>query len=73
MVNPNTAVLANQRTRMCAHIPCICAVPDGEEYCGEACRDAGSEDVEIACQCGHLACPLTTRPSAAPSADMQGL
>jgi hypothetical protein len=34
-------------------------VPDGQEYCGDACRDAGSEYVEIACQCDHLACPLT--------------
>jgi len=53
--------MANQKTKKCAHIPCLCDVPDGEEYCGEACRDAGSEDVEIACQCDHLACPLTFR------------
>jgi hypothetical protein len=25
------------------------------------CRDAGSSDVEIACQCDHPACPLTFR------------
>jgi hypothetical protein len=36
-------------------------VADGEEFCGEACRDAGSDDVEIACQCDHPACPLTFR------------
>jgi hypothetical protein len=53
--------MTNQKTKKCAHIPCLCDVPDGEEYCGEACRDAGSEDVEIACQCDHLACPLTFR------------
>ena len=53
--------MANQMMRKCAHIPCLCDVPDGEEYCGEACRDAGSEDVEIACQCSHPACPLTFR------------
>jgi hypothetical protein len=51
--------MANQRIKMCAHIPCVCTVANGEEYCGEACRDAGSEDVEIACQCDHPACPLT--------------
>ena len=55
--------MANQKRKKCAHLPCLCHVPDGEEYCGEACRDAGSEDVEIACQCDHLSCPLTFRQS----------
>jgi len=54
--------------KKCAHIPCLCDVPDGEEFCGEACRDAGSEDIEIACQCDHPACPLTFRRFAPPSA-----
>jgi hypothetical protein len=53
--------MANQETKKCAHVPCLCDVRDGEEYCSEACRDAGSENVEIACQCDHLACPLTFR------------
>jgi len=53
--------MANQETEKCAHIPCLCTVANGDEYCGEACRDAGSEDVEIACQCDHPACPLTVR------------
>jgi hypothetical protein len=57
--------MANQETKKCARIPCLCNVPSGEEYCGEACRDAGSEDVEIACQCDHPACPLTVRQFAA--------
>jgi hypothetical protein len=65
--------MANKKKRMCAHIPCLCFVPDGQEFCGEACRDAGSEDVEIACQCDHAPCPLTIRPFAAWSADLQGL
>ncbi len=39
----------------------ICDVQNGEEYCGEACPDAGSEDVEIACQCDHMVCPLMFR------------
>ena len=54
--------MANQKTKKCAHLPCLCHVADSEEFCGEACRDAGSEDVEIACQCDHLSCPLTVRP-----------
>jgi hypothetical protein len=53
--------MANLKTKMCAHIPCLCTVANGEEYCGAACRDAGSEDVEIACQCDHPACPLSVR------------
>jgi hypothetical protein len=56
--------MSNQNSKKCAHLPCLCDVPDGEEYCGVACRDAGSEDVEIACQCDHPACPLTFRESA---------
>lgn len=51
--------MANQKTNKCAHIPCLCDVRLGEEYCGEACRVAGSEDVEIACDCHHLACTLS--------------
>jgi hypothetical protein len=60
--------MANQETRKCAHIPCLCDVPKGQEYCGESCRDAGSEDVEIACQCDHAACPLTFRQAASRNA-----
>src|SRR5437660_181740 len=40
---------------------CLCDVPPGKNYCGDSCRDAGSNDVEIACQCDHAACPLTIR------------
>ena len=43
----------------CAHMPCRCTVPAGERYCGLGCEEAGSEEVEIACQCDHGACPLT--------------
>lgn len=53
-----------QGIKKCAHIPCLCNVADGEEYCGETCRDAGHEDVEISCQCNHAACPLTFGQSA---------
>jgi hypothetical protein len=51
--------MANQTTKKCAHTPCLCNVTNGQEYCGDECRDAGSADVEIACQCNHPACPLT--------------
>lgn len=43
----------------CAHLPCKCVAPPGEKYCGQACKEAGSKEVEIACQCDHGACPLT--------------
>jgi hypothetical protein len=43
----------------CAHIPCTCEVAPGQKYCSEVCKNAGSEEVEIACQCDHPACPLT--------------
>lgn len=60
--------MTKQKTNKCARIPCLCDVPIGEEYCGETCRYAGSEDVEIACQCDHPACPLTSRQFAPGSA-----
>jgi hypothetical protein len=41
-----------------AHEPCRCLVSHDQEYCGESCRDAGKKEVEIACECGHLDCPL---------------
>jgi hypothetical protein len=53
--------MANQETGKCAHIPCLCDVPRGKKYCGDSCRDAGSDDMEIACHCDHAACPLTIR------------
>jgi hypothetical protein len=62
--------MADHKTKKCAHIPCLCDVPDKEEYCGEACRDAGSEDLEIACDCHHLACAHTFRQFAGLFADL---
>jgi len=47
--------------KMRAHTMSLRCARNGQEYCGDACRDAGGEDVEIACQCDHLACPLTFR------------
>ena len=43
----------------CGHLPCQCMVQAGNKYCGQACKDAGSKEVEIACQCDHGLCPLT--------------
>jgi hypothetical protein len=60
--------MANQEIKLCAHIPCLCPVANGDEYWGQACRDAGSDDVEIACQCDHALCPLTSRHFASQSA-----
>jgi hypothetical protein len=45
---------AEQNT--CAHIPCTCVVESGKKYCSESCSDAGSGEVEIACECGHATC-----------------
>jgi hypothetical protein len=64
--------MAIQKTKLCAHIPCLCPVANGDEYCGQACRDAGSDDVEIACQCDHSLCPLTSRYFAYQSAATLG-
>ena len=40
----------------CAHIPCTCTVEKGEKYCSDSCRDAGSNETEIACECDHATC-----------------
>ena len=60
-VGKDEIVMANPEARKCAHLPCLCDVPRGIEYCSDSCRDAGIDDVEIACQCDHPACPLTIR------------
>jgi hypothetical protein len=49
--------MKSQESKKCAQITCLCDVRDGDEYCGDICRARGREDVEIACQCDHLACP----------------
>ena len=45
--------------KKCAHLPCLCSVASGDKFCGQACKEAGSKEVEIACQCDHKPCPLT--------------
>jgi hypothetical protein len=42
----------------CEHIPCSCVVGPGEKYCSDRCREAGSDEVEIACECGHATCSM---------------
>jgi len=51
-------VMTDQTKRICANVSCFCYVPNGQEYCGDGCRQVGSENVEIACHCDHWACLL---------------
>jgi len=71
--NQNPAVMANPRKKFCGHIPCLCTVPEGDEYCGRSCQDAARSDAEIACYCDHIACPCTIGRFTDRSADLQGL
>lgn len=48
--------MANETGKKCAHEICVCIPTDGKKYCSQFCEDAGSEEVEIACGCGHPAC-----------------
>jgi hypothetical protein len=55
--------MSTEKSRKCAHIPCVCTTSQGEKYCSQPCKDAGSGEEEIACPCGHPAC--ATKASAA--------
>lgn len=44
------------RTEKCAHQPCLCVPPQGEKYCSPLCKEAGINETEIACECGHAPC-----------------
>lgn len=46
----------DQKERKCAHEPCNCDVAQGQKFCSDWCKDAGAEEVEIACECGHAPC-----------------
>jgi hypothetical protein len=48
-----------EQTKVCTPSMPVLSVQPGDEYCGQACKEAGSSEVEIACQCDHGACPLT--------------
>jgi hypothetical protein len=48
--------MAKEQTNKCAHEPCLCTVSTSEKYCSQFCKDAGPDETEIACDCGHPAC-----------------
>ena len=50
--------MADEARKQCAHEPCQCMVAADEKYCSDYCKAAGSEEVEIACDCDHEACQL---------------
>lgn len=44
-----------ENEKKCAHPTCECHVQASEQYCSEACRDAGLEE-DSQCDCGHSDC-----------------
>jgi len=40
--------------KKCAHVPCSCNASD--KYRSQACKEAGSNETEIACPCGCPSC-----------------
>lgn len=48
--------MAPEKSAKCAHLPCVCIAPPGDKYCSQFCREAGSTETEIGCDCGHPAC-----------------
>ena len=41
----------------CGHEGCKCQVAEGEQFCGDYCRDHATETHEAhTCECGHAAC-----------------
>jgi hypothetical protein len=48
--------MAENEMNPCAHEPCQCTVPPGQKYCSDFCKDAGADEVEIACECNHPPC-----------------
>ena len=51
--------MASNDPKKCAHVPCQCTVKSGEKFCGQACKEAGAGEVEIACNCEHPDCAVT--------------
>ena len=45
-----------EEQKKCAHLSCKCVVTSDEKYCSQLCKEAGADEVEIACDCGHPAC-----------------
>jgi hypothetical protein len=48
--------MASEQAKKCAHLSCVCIAPVGEKYCSPLCKDAGAEEAEIGCDCGHPGC-----------------
>jgi hypothetical protein len=48
--------MPNDKAKKCAHQSCQCVPAAGEKYCTQLCKDAGSNETEIACDCGHPPC-----------------
>jgi len=44
-----------ESTKKCAHTPCQCPAPSGEEYCSTHCKNAAG-GTETNCSCGHPDC-----------------
>lgn len=44
--------------KKCAHPACACIPEKENKYCSTYCEDAGKDDVEISCDCGHPGCSL---------------
>jgi len=38
-------MMTNEQKK-CAHLPCRCVTQNGDKYCGQACKEAGSSEVE---------------------------
>jgi hypothetical protein len=50
----------------CGHPACTCVPEKGSKYCSTYCSDAGSDEIEISCDCGHATCAsLENIPSTA--------
>jgi len=42
-------------SKKCAHVPCLCVVPEGKLYCSQICEDSKGL-TEIKCDCKHVCC-----------------
>jgi hypothetical protein len=45
-------------THKCAHPGCACTVEKDGEFCSQYCKDAGKDEIEIACDCQHSGCAI---------------
>jgi hypothetical protein len=55
---------SDQPGRLCAHEPCTCTVPTGQDYCSAICRHNATSGVprsEPACECDHPDCAGRSR------------